>query len=185
DLKLLGLWREGDEQAASEFYHRHVEHLLRLVQRNIAQRFSVRFDAEDVVQSVMRTVFRKAESGGLQAKNCNELWKQISTIALNKVRNRVRGESRRKNYVRRTMHLSDESSQVSMNEESDAVAISDLLQTVRQRLEPPLDQTLELLLEGWSCDEISERTGLTTRSIQRHRERILSHLTAVTAVSDT
>ena len=181
DRVLLDGWRQGDQAAATEFYQRNVEKLLYLVQRNIAARFSSRFDADDIVQSVMRTVFRQAQAGGINVADSNELWRLISVIALNKVRNRVKKESAQKNSAARTVSGSELFPMIAEPLDQDAVEVADLLEAVSNALDPNAAATLRLLLEERSQDEIAETIGVTTRSVRRYKEMILEQLSQLAA----
>lgn len=181
DWLLLEAWRQGDEEAARQFYERYLGQLMSLVQRHIAQRFSSRFDADDVVQSVMRTVFRKAHQGNLLPSDSDELWRLLSVIALNKVRNRVRKESRQKNDASRDVVDVELLNRLSDPLEQDAVETADLIESIAETLAPPVRDTLNKLLEGQDPDDIATSLGVTTRSVRRYREEIIRRLETVLA----
>ncbi len=53
-----------------------------------------RVDADDIVQSVFRTFFRRVAKGDYEVPDGEELWKLFLVIALNKVRTGRRSTSR-------------------------------------------------------------------------------------------
>jgi hypothetical protein len=63
DQPLLNSCRKGDEDAARELFDNYAERLLLLVRRRLSQRLASRFGPEDVLQSVFRTFFRRAQQG--------------------------------------------------------------------------------------------------------------------------
>ena len=75
DKTLLLRWKGGQQDAAEEFHRRYVEKLLSLIQKNIARRFSSRFEPADVIQSVMLSFFGAVADGlsiglGAQWRHC-------------------------------------------------------------------------------------------------------------------
>ncbi len=55
-IELLSRIRQGDEQAATDLFERYVERLIRLAQSRLSAKLQRRIDAEDVVQSVYRSL---------------------------------------------------------------------------------------------------------------------------------
>src|ERR1700679_4129725 len=54
---LLARWRAGDQQAATEMFHRYANRLILLARSRLSPRLSHRVDPEDVVQSAYRSFF--------------------------------------------------------------------------------------------------------------------------------
>ncbi len=160
------------QDAAAEFCARYMEKLISLVERNLSARFAARFSPEDVVQSVFRSWFANAKDGQIHAATRDEIWKLISTIALNKVRNRIKHHSREKRDIRRTEAGDELFPSIASPIPEDAAAVMDVIHTASIRLDENSRRTLELILEGRSHKEIAEILGRTTKSIGRYRERI-------------
>ncbi len=127
-VELLAQWQKGEEAAAAEFHQHYADKLFSLVQRNLAARFTARFDAEDVVQSVMRTLFRQVRAGSVPTRDSQDLWRFLSTVALNKVRNRVRQESAQKRDVSKTIGDAEAIAAIYEQNEHDAVELNDFLE---------------------------------------------------------
>ena len=176
EASLLEQWQRGEQAAAAEFHRRYAEKVLSLVQRNLASRFSARFDPEDVVQSVMRTIFRQARFGHVPTKDSQELWRYMSTVALNKVRNRVKQESALKNDVSKTTHDPEAIAAIFEPTEQDAIELTDFLEVLAKALEPGVAQVLQMLLDGMSEDEIALKMNLTSRTIRRYKQAILDRM---------
>lgn len=176
DKTLLGYWKAGEQDAATEFHRRYVEKLLSLIQRNLAKRFSTRVDAEDVADSVLRTFFGAVADGRQQISPSDDVWKLLQTIALNKVRNHAKFHDAQKRSVRRT--VSDYVAIEPLGEptEQEAVEITDLIENLVRSLEAPVAKTMEMLLAGNSVDEISAALNVSTRSVRRYREQIADQL---------
>src|SRR5689334_17094680 len=86
DGSLVRRFRAGEDDAATKLYKRYAERLHRLAQRNTALDLTPRFDAEDVVQSVFRTFFRRVRTGLYDLPAGDELWRLLLVISLNKIR---------------------------------------------------------------------------------------------------
>jgi RNA polymerase sigma factor (sigma-70 family) len=184
DVTLLRiLLCDGDQQvsqdAAAEFCARYMEKLISLVERNLSARFAARFSPEDVVQSVFRSWFADAKQGQIKAATRDEIWKLISTIALNKVRNRIKHHSRGKRDIRRTEAGDELFPSIASPTPEDAATVMDVIQTASLRLDENSRRTLELILQGRSHKEIAEILGRTTKSIGRYRDRIAEALRSV------
>src|SRR5437867_3871451 len=86
DRELLRRLRGGDEDAAGLLYHRYARRLLAFAQARCTGPVLRVVEAEDVVQSVFRSFFRKAALGMYDVPDHEELWKLLMVIALNKLR---------------------------------------------------------------------------------------------------
>ena len=177
DVTLMGLLnasgnKDVSEDAATQFYARYMEKLMSLVERNLASRFSSRVDPEDLVQSIFRSWFNGAKKGRIKPASKDEVWKLLSVVALNKVRNKVKFHDANRRAVSRTE--ADEAVFGSIPEPTmeDATDFLDLVKTAGSRLDDMSRRTLELILEGKSVEEIANELGRTTRSVTRYKDRI-------------
>jgi len=180
---LIERWRDGDADAAALLYERYTNQLAQLVRNHLNQKLATRFDPEDVVQSVMRSMFRRTQAGSFEFDEDDDVWKLLVTIALNKVRNKARFNRAAKRDARRETSLnatenSDEWLVPKLGrvpDASTAVEFADLL----EQFEPRERDLLRLRLEGYSQDEIAEELGVTDRTIRRLLSRIRERLTEV------
>ena len=76
----------GQPDASTELYLRYAERLHALVVAQSSKDLARRVDAEEIVQSVFRTFFRRASQGHYSVPEGEEMWKLLLVIALNKVR---------------------------------------------------------------------------------------------------
>ena len=74
DASLLRRFRRGEQDAATELYLRYADRLRTLAARKASTDLKRRVDAEDIVQSVFRTFFRRAAGGQYDAPTGDELW---------------------------------------------------------------------------------------------------------------
>lgn len=177
DLTLVGLIqdaadRQKAEDAAKDFCERYMAKLLALVERNLARRFSSRLDAEDLVQSIFGLWFSDIRAGKIAISTEDEIWKLLSVIALNKVRNKVKFHDAQRRSTART--VSDDAMLTTVPEPSseDAVAFMDMIQAASAQLEENARRTLELILDGKSVEDIARLLGRSTKSVSRYKKQI-------------
>ncbi|MCA9008293.1 MAG: sigma-70 family RNA polymerase sigma factor [Planctomycetaceae bacterium] len=174
DVTLLALLnsaggREVSEDAAAQFYARYMEKLMSLVQRNLASRFSARVDPEDLVQSIFRSWFIGAREGYIKPVSKDEVWKLLSVVALNKVRNKVKFHDAQRRAVSRTESGDEVFGAIPEPKPEDATEFIELIEAASQRLEEMPRRTLELTLAGNTVEEIAAELGRTTRSVSRYK----------------
>ena len=183
---LLERWQQGDEQAAADIFDRYVNRLIALARSKLGDRLRRRVDAEDVVQSVYRSFFRRAAEGAYQLDEGDNLWRLLATITVNKLRKRHRHHTAQKRSIDEEISVGGSSGAwqisplvVAHDPTSDeAVALIDELQFVLERLEPVHREIVELRLNGHDLAEISEQTSRTERTVRRVLERFSGDLKA-------
>jgi RNA polymerase sigma-70 factor (ECF subfamily) len=166
DRSLIRRLQGGDNDAATQVYVRYAKRIELLAQKRCAPELRARFDAEDVVQSVFRTFFRRAERGEYVVPDGNELWKLLLVIAMNKIRANSVHHRAAKRDIRHT--LSGEIVERSVGGDEAGLAV--LRMVVEQALEnlpASYRQIVELRIEGYEVAEIARRAGRAKRSVER------------------
>jgi RNA polymerase sigma-70 factor (ECF subfamily) len=164
DASLLVRFRAGESDAATALYSRYAKRLMMLADRNTGDDLSTRVDAEDIVQSVFRTFFRRASRGHYVIPEGEELWKLLLVIALNKVREIAAHHRRGKRNVNQTQQLGDHSlGQLSESTEILRITIDDLLAT----LPVSHQQIIRYRIDGYEIAEIASRVSISRRSVER------------------
>ena len=82
DHTLLGRVRIGEQDAATELYLRYSGRLQAWASSRTSSSLKTRFDPEDVVQSVFRTLFRRVGEGLYDVPPGEELWQLLLVLAL-------------------------------------------------------------------------------------------------------
>ncbi len=136
DKSLLTRYRRGDDDAATELYLRYADRLRALATHQTASVLQQRVDAEDMVQSVFRTFFRRAASGQYDIPEGDELWKLLLVIGLNKIR--YAGAFHRADKRDITKTASGDKLQFTLTTQrgGDEVALNILRLTIDEMLEP-------------------------------------------------
>jgi len=184
DQSLLLRFQRGQGDAATALYLRYAKRLHGLIQAQRGVDLSVRVDAEDIVQSVFRTFFRRAAAGHYAVPRGEELWKLFLVISLHKMRDAGAHHRAAKRDVRRTTAVGDDSS-VAVPGGHDNLALSLLQLTIDEvlaQLPATYRRIVELRVEGYEVAEIAQQTGRAKRSIERilqeFRDRLKKEITA-------
>lgn len=164
DASLLVRFRSGEDDAATALYHRYAERLLRLADRSTGDDLSSRVDAEDIVQSVFRTFFRRVSDGHYLVPEGEELWKLLLVIALNKVRMLAEHHRAIKRDVGHTRPIGDRDVPVA-SEASEVLrlTIDDVLATLPEAHR----QIVRFRIDGHEINDIAKKATVSRRSVER------------------
>lgn len=164
DASLLVRIQAGEDDAATAIYSRYASRLLKLADQNSGDDLAVRIDAEDIVQSVFRTFFRRVSDGHYLIPEGDELWKLLLVIALNKVRMIAEFHRAGKRDISHTKPIGDR----------DYANKSDATQILRMTIDDVLTTLPEAhrlvvraRIDGHEIAEISELVSVSRRSVER------------------
>ena len=164
DAALLALLQHGEQDAATALYKRYADRLLLLAGKRSSERLAVRVDAEDIVQSVFRTFFRRASVGHYELPEGEELWKLFLVIALNKIRKKADFHSAAKRDIGRTQTIGNQ-------QLADVDTSSEVLRLTVQELigaMPPEHRGIVSdRIQGYEIAEMAQRHSLSKRTIER------------------
>lgn len=164
DASLLVRFQSGEDDAATALYTRYAERLMKLADRSTGDDLSARFDAEDIVQSVFRTFFRRVSDGHYMIPEGEELWKLLLVIALNKVRVIAEHHRARKRDVAHTQSIGDRDlGEVAEASEVLRLTIEDLLLTLPESHR----EVIHYRIDGYEVAEIAEKVSVSRRSVER------------------
>ena len=170
DASLLRRYQTGEQAAATELYRRYADRLLQLAAGQTAPDVAARADAEDIVQSVFRTFFRRAALGEYELPAGDELWKLLLVIGLNKVRTVAGFHRAAKRDVRQTAGGEAFDKAAGREAAADDTALN-LLQLTLDELLAPLPpghrQIVELRIAGHEVADIAVTVGRAKRSVER------------------
>ena len=174
-IQLLAEFRKGDSAAAEALYHRFVGRLIGLAKKRLSHKLAGRVDAEDVVQSVYRSFFARAQEGEYHIERAGDLWRLLAAITVNKVLRQAEFHGQQKRDVGReetSSRIEDSLRQcierfaVDPGEE-EAVAVADELESLMSEL-PERDRTiLEFRLNGVDVGEIARQIGRSEWTVRR------------------
>jgi RNA polymerase sigma-70 factor (ECF subfamily) len=181
DRSLLRRFQGGQRDAATVLYLRYADRLHRLAENQCAPDLAPRVDAEDIVQSVFRTFFRRAALGQYEVPRGEELWKLLLVIALNKIRATGLHHRAAKRDVRLTTAgaLFDEALRVTAADEAALTVLRLVIDDVLQTLAPEQRPIIEQRIEGYEVAEIARNTRRSKRSVERILQEFRKRLRAV------
>ena len=182
---LMAQLRKGDNDAATQVFHRFAGRLILLAQKRLGQQIRPKYDPEDVLQSVFRSFFRRQAAGELdKLQTWDSLWGMLVVITLRKC-------GRRLDYFHaacRDVHR-EVSAPTSVDESAphweaaapeptpaEAAMLTDLVEHLLSRLEGRHREILALCLQGYTAPEVSTQVGCTERTVYRVLDRVKAWL---------
>jgi RNA polymerase sigma-70 factor, ECF subfamily len=182
--ELMGRLRGGDQDAAAAVFRRYAERLIGLARSNLDPRTRAKVDPEDVVQSAYRSFFTRHDAGRYDVSSWDNLWSLLTVITVRKCLNQI---------ARFRADCRDVAAEVAMdaqpqagnvlgaviNRDPTASEAAVLIETVEQLMSErnSVDRTMiELSLQGYSVQEISEKVDCSERTVRRLRERVRDEL---------
>lgn len=167
-----------DDAAHGAGFERFTRRLIGLVRGQFDARLRHKIDPEDVVQSVYKSFFLRYGEGKLAAEGWDGLWGLLTMIALRKCADRVRYLRAEKRDVTReagTPAEGEEPWRDAIGREptpEEAVVLGETVEQLLRGLSDEERKVVELSLQGYSTQEISEQLGRASRSVRRLRERV-------------
>ena len=171
---------EGEEQAASEVFHRYANRLIAFAHSRMSARFAGRFDAEDVVQSAYGSFFCRARDQRLDLTGGGDLWSLLVAITMNKLRKRIEFHSAAKRHVGRDRSIDGDSpGQMAESREPsprEQAALWDEIDLLTRDLSEQKREIVQLRLAGWLIEEIAGKVGRSERMVRRVMEQMRNTL---------
>ena len=169
---LLARFRDGDSQAAREVFDRYVSRLLSLVRRRISPQLQRRVDADDVVQSAMRSFFVRAANDDYVLQRAGDLWRLLAAIALSKLRRQVEVHTAAKRAVAKEQHATGSSDRLAVAADREPLpdeeaTLLDELKQIMQASNSAQREALQLRLAGETIESIALSMGRSQRTVRR------------------
>lgn len=169
--ELIRATRNGDESAAERIVNEFTGPLVAMARRQIGERLAARVEAEDIVQSMYRSLFVRMRDGEYELGSGSDLWKLVVTMTLNKVRRKAKFHSTQKRGTQKEQRLTSGDGQIDPvgadPAPEDIVELVDTLQSFVSGVNPRERPILELRLQGLATNEIAQETGRAERSVRR------------------
>jgi RNA polymerase sigma-70 factor (ECF subfamily) len=158
--------------------------LIGLARAHLDGRLQQKVDPEDVVQSAYKSFLVRYGDGALAAEGWEGLWGLLTLITIRKCADRARYyRADCRDLQREAGGAAGAGStapwQAALGREptpDEAAVLAETVEELLRRLNSDERTIVELSLQGYSTQEISEQTRRAERSVRRLRERVRKHL---------
>jgi RNA polymerase sigma-70 factor (ECF subfamily) len=168
--QVLDQLRRQDDAAASEVYQRFAQRLIALARARLDARILQRVDAEDVIQSVFKSVFVRLADGKFVLGDWDGLWALLTAVAVHKCHKWVDYYQAQGRDVSREVAVGPDSSWHVIDREpspSEAVTLEETLEQVLKGLKTGEQEIVTLSLQGYDVAEVSDHLGCTQSKVYR------------------
>ncbi len=181
--ELMARLRAGEDAAAAEVFQRFAGRLHGLARRHLDTALKRKVDAEDVVQSAYKSFFFRCGEGRVQVEDWNNLWGLLVLITVRKCADRAAYFHAARRAVAREAPRPDAAGPDTPWEAIDrepspdeAALLAETVAELLRGLDADERPVVELSLQGYTAQEISEQLGRAERSVRRLRERVRKRL---------
>jgi RNA polymerase sigma-70 factor (ECF subfamily) len=180
---LMARLEAGDQAAAAELFERFAHRLIALARSRMDRRLHRKVDAEDVVQSVLRSFFAHFAHGRFDLADWESLWGLLVVITLRKCGRKARFYSRACRDIGREAPEPPaeeaEAGWAGIARDPTPAEAAVLAETVGQLLEGLKDRErriVELRLQGYTAPEISAQVGRSEHTVHWVLRRVRKRL---------
>jgi DNA-directed RNA polymerase specialized sigma24 family protein len=167
DQSLLRWLQLGDDKAATELHRRYAQRLLALAKVKCSTTLARCVEPEDIVQSVFRTFFRRAQSGEFDVPHGEELWGLLLVITLNKIRAQADFHFAAKRDARMSRALESVHTPESGDAPDEEALLQLMLDEAIASLPDSRRQMIRLRMAGHEVAEIAKLTQRPLRTVER------------------
>jgi RNA polymerase sigma-70 factor (ECF subfamily) len=176
--------RNGDQQAATDVFHRFLKRLIGLARSRLDVNIQRKVAPEDIAQSAFQSFFRRQRAGELDIASWDNLWSLLAVITIHKCGHQIRyyrAGRRDVNQEQSALRFSEDSAagwQAVAQEPtpSHAMRLTESVEELMQGLDAREGQILILSLQGATVDEISQEAACSQRTVRRVLEHVRSRL---------
>ena len=176
DGSLIRRFRRGESDAATALYIRYAQRLGVLANSQVGEDLKSRFDADDVVQSVFRTFFRRVSGGSYDVPDGEELWGLLLVVTLNKTRKLATFHRAGKRDVRSTSGGNEALQGYQGSQKYSLEELRVVIEEFTEGLDPSRRQVLDMRVEGFEVTEIAKRLNKSKRTVERILQELRSLL---------
>ncbi len=183
DHSLASRVKDGDQDAAHVLYKRYVQRVFGLVDSKLGAKLRVSTDAEDIVQSVFRSMFRGVQAGNYEVEPGSSLWNLLAVISLSKLSRRALHQNAQRRDSERLVSLQTVADGEAMDVSTDEF-LNICVRETMQKLRPSDREILLLRIQGFTLAEISQQMSLSGRTIARRLRTSRKHLASLLLDND-
>jgi RNA polymerase sigma-70 factor (ECF subfamily) len=169
--ELIEQLRKSDDAAADRVFRRFQGQLINLASKHLEPRLRPKVDAEDVVQSVFRTVFRRLADGQFELEGWDSLWGLLTRITVRKCHKWHEHFHNKGRDVNREVASPAAPSGADFGWDpadrkptpAEAAALAETVQELLRGLNEREQQIVTLRLQGYNLSEIAKQVRCTFR----------------------
>jgi RNA polymerase sigma-70 factor (ECF subfamily) len=172
-----------EDTAARELFQRFTHQLIALARRQCGGVLRHTVDPEDVVQSAYKSFFGRYGEGNLDVGNWNSLWGLLTLITVRKCAERAAYHQAECRDAAREVSLPPDAAEsswdIALSREptpEEAAMLEETVEQVLAGLDADERPVVELSLQGYSTQEVSQELDCPERTVRRLRERVRHRL---------
>jgi len=181
--------RAGDETAAGEVFQRFAQRLIALARTHLNSWVRQKEDPEDVVQSVYKSFFARYGEGQFLVTNWNDLWSLLTLITIRKCADRIDYARAQRRDTSRQVSSTNPAEQGATAWEAvdpeptpiEALVLTETVDGLLRAFDQDDRPIIQLSLQGYTTQEISEELQRAERTVRRVREHAKKRLLAMRA----
>ncbi len=167
---------EGDSEAfATHVFATYSQQLLQLANDQLGSELTAKVAPEDVVQSALKSFFRRAKLLGLENANKDTMWGLLSIITVRKCKKWENFFRCGKRDLKRESGSTDDSSfdieqhrpVVSSPNTEDALMATELIDHLLSNFTPRQQEMILMRIQGLSAEKIAENCKSSLRTVAR------------------
>jgi RNA polymerase sigma-70 factor (ECF subfamily) len=170
--------------AHSVVFEQFAHRLINLARFHLDLRLQHKIEPEDVVQSVYKSFLLRYGDRPLENEDAGGLWSLLTVITLRKCADRVRYHRAECRDIAREAAAPARADDIEAWREvvgreptpEHAALLTETVERLLRQLDADERPILELSLQGFSTQEISQQLGRAERSVRRLRERVRKQL---------
>jgi RNA polymerase sigma-70 factor (ECF subfamily) len=170
------------DEASRALFEQFSQRLIGLARTHLDGRLKNKVDPEDVVQSAYKSFFLRYGDQTLAAQGSDALWSLLTLITIRKCADRARyyrADRRDLNQEAAPTGSQPDFWREAVSREptpEHAMVLAETVERVLREVGTDERRVVELSLQGYSTQEISEQLGRAERSVRRLRERVRKYL---------
>ena len=170
------------DEASRALFEQFSQRLIGLARTHLDGRLKNKVDPEDVVQSAYKSFFLRYGDQTLAAQGSDALWSLLTLITIRKCADRARyyrADRRDLNQEAAPTGSQPDFWREAVSREptpEHAMVLAETVERVLREVGTDERRVVELSLQGYSAQEISEQLGRAERSVRRLRERVRKYL---------
>lgn len=154
----------GDDDAAAEIFEEYAPYLKMVVRRRLSSSLQAEFDSSDVIQSVWGDLLHGFRYGRWSFESPNQLRAFLVKATQNRLVDYVRRRSKDREVK---TSLSDGLTVTKENDPVDQLNADEKWEIILSKCPAEHRVIVEMKRDGFSANEISDRTGLHPGSVRR------------------